>query len=68
MRVRTRLVSASIALLIGVGVLCVGGGATAAPDDVCNRQLLQDAGRGRALRVGRPVVDPELRLLSLTDL
>ncbi len=39
MSVRTRLVSASIALLIGVGVLGVGGGAMAAPGDPGGRRL-----------------------------
>jgi aminopeptidase N len=43
MRVRTRLVSASIALLIGVGVLCVGGGAMAAPGDPGERRFLPGA-------------------------
>jgi aminopeptidase N len=43
MRVRTRLVSASIALLIGVGVLCVGGGVTAAPGDPGGRRFLPGA-------------------------
>ena len=39
MRVRTRLVSASIALLIGVGVLGVGGGAMAGPGDPGGRRF-----------------------------
>jgi aminopeptidase N len=39
MSVRTRLVSASIALLIGVGVLGVGGGAMAAPGDPGGRRF-----------------------------
>ena len=43
MSVRTRLVSASIALLIGVGVLCVGGGAMAAPGDPGGPRFLPGA-------------------------
>ena len=43
MSIRTRLVSASIALLIGVGVLCVGGGAMAAPGDPGGRRFLPGA-------------------------
>ena len=43
MRVRTRLVRASIALLIGVGVLCVGGGAMAAPGDPGGRKFVPGA-------------------------
>jgi hypothetical protein len=39
MSVRTRLVSVSIALLIGVGALCVGGGAMAAPGDLGGRRF-----------------------------
>ncbi|HEX5876952.1 MAG TPA: M1 family peptidase, partial [Actinomycetota bacterium] len=43
MKVRTRLVSAWIALLIGVGVLGVGGGAMAAPGDPGGRRFLPGA-------------------------
>jgi hypothetical protein len=43
MSVRTRLVSASIALLIGVGVLGVGGGAMAAPGDPGGRRFRSGA-------------------------
>src|SRR5215211_2733294 len=43
MNVRTRLVSASIALLVGVGVLGVGGGAMAAPGDPGGRRFVPGA-------------------------
>jgi aminopeptidase N len=43
MRVRTRLVGASIAFLIGVGVLGVGGGALAAPGDPGGRRFTPGA-------------------------
>src|SRR4029453_4772562 len=49
MSVRTRLVSVSTALLIGVGVVSVGGGAMAAPGDPGGRRFLPGApGRGAA--------------------
>src|SRR4029453_13980533 len=43
MSVRTRLVSVSTALLIGVGVVSVGGGAMAAPGDPGGRRFLPGA-------------------------